>query len=137
MPRKKTAGRGHGLPCHARLPAWTAGLESKQARTKDGRACVKAAGCRAKKTAGNGQDGVAGVKWRGQAANNPRVTREIPGARFPATRNATRFRPIAWNCLPGRFVLVAGMAIPEQMRAAVLERVIADVGEHPIQQPEG
>ncbi len=34
-------------------------------------------------------------------------------------------------------MLVAGMAIPEQMRAAVLERLIADLGEHPIQQPDG
>jgi hypothetical protein len=29
------------------------------------------------------------------------------------------------------------MAIPEQMRAAVLDRVIADLGEHPMPKPEG
>jgi hypothetical protein len=31
--------------------------------------------------------------------------------------------------------IVAGMRIPEQMQAAVLDRVITDLGEHPMPQP--
>jgi len=34
-------------------------------------------------------------------------------------------------------ILVACMRIPEPMQAAVLDRVIADLGEHSTSQPEG
>ena len=34
-------------------------------------------------------------------------------------------------------ILVAGMAIPEAAREAVLARVIADLGHHSTRQPEG
>jgi hypothetical protein len=76
--------------------------KKQPAGAMDGPAGVKGAGSRPRKTAGNGQEGVAGVKWRGQEPNNMRFAREISGATFPATRNATQFRPIASSCSPVR-----------------------------------
>ena len=47
------------------------------------------------------QDGPAGVKWRGQESNKRGFVRESRGASSSATRNATRFPKVAWNCSPG------------------------------------
>lgn len=40
-------------------------------------------------------------KWRGQEANKRGFVRESRGASPSATRNATRFPKVAWNCSPG------------------------------------
>ncbi len=42
------------------------------------------------------------LKWRGQEANKRGFVRESRGWRPPATRNATRFRPIGSSCSPAR-----------------------------------
>lgn len=55
-----------------------------------------------KKTAGNGQDGVAGVKWRRREPNKRGFTREITVSRPTATQHATHFRLIGSTCSPAQ-----------------------------------
>jgi hypothetical protein len=70
-------------------------------------------------------DGPAGVKkWRGQEPNNRGFIRESMWSIPSAMQNARQFHPIGSSCLH-RVALIAGMAISEYERMAVLARLTA------------
>lgn len=90
-----------------------------------------------KKWAGNGQDGVAGVKMAGTGREQTRFRSAKQGVASVCDAKCDAISADRVQLLAHAVMLVAGMKIPEQMRAAVLDWVIADLGEHPMPKPEG
>ena len=83
-------------------------------------------------------DGPAGVKSvAGTGREQPASRAGIPGVAPACDAQCDALSPDRVELLARAVILVAGMEIPEAVRAAVLARVLADLAHQSTRQPEG
>ena len=78
-----------------------------------------------------------GITMAGTGREQPAFRAGNPGGAVSCDTKCDAISPDRVQLLARAVILVAGMRIPEPMRAAVLDRVIADLGKHSASQSEG
>ena len=81
-------------------------------------------------------DGPAGVKWRGQGANNRCLAWEIRGVKSVCDARYDALSPDRVELLTRAVILVAGMTIPEATREAALTWVMEELAAASERLPE-